>query len=803
MTQIDKIELKNFRGVRLELTLALPKGQSLLLYGDNGTGKSTFLDAIEWFITDGITHLSGEEIESHGGVRNALCADGDDCFVAVSFLKPDITNKKTLAEIKGKPKSAFVDAPSADFEALVNGLSRDRLWIRNKELVEFILGTKSDRLHDISSIIGFEPVSATKATLRKAANDIRTTVRSKGFEASINAEKGLIAEKLGAIVNTEEQFLKTSNELLATISSDIKLKTLQDLDATIKALSQGQESAQIQRYRLLLDAEATGTGLVPSVSTFELEINAYSALREKLKQDKARLKQVTLSKLLDEAAKILAQHEEDSCPLCLQLVSREELRELISKRIAELKHVQEEVASLDTTRKQVLSSANALVSTVEKWVKQLVPLGGGEHTDDLTALDNTVKALKEIAKDLLEAPLQQKLLHDASIYLTLAGLTKSLKIAAKTTSDVLGKEISDTRLEIVAKLSVAKASFQKVQRLLKESSILAAHQNTLDTLASEFTSRQREGMKDFLAAISISMNEYFIFMNSDEKVTDIELVCLDDKAGEFTGVAVNFRFHGQSVGSPRKLLSESHINCLGLCLFLATVREFNKQGKFVVLDDIISSFDKNHRILFARLLVTKFSDRQLIVLTHETEWYEFLASLVKAPAWRVLRTQWAADTGTRLTESSGTVRDQIDGKLKNGEEDGLGNLMRRYGERLLKEISQEIEAPFPFRFNERNEARTFDELYSAIRSQVRKHSNIADHDAVTGLATCQFFTNKTSHDNMYRPNLADLKVAMSDLDKFTALFLCTKCERLVGTRLHNVPEKKITCKCGTVAMQWK
>ena len=66
MATIEKIKIKGFRGVRDELELTLPNSKSLLLYGDNGSGKSSILDAIEWFLTDSVSHLKGEEIETYG-----------------------------------------------------------------------------------------------------------------------------------------------------------------------------------------------------------------------------------------------------------------------------------------------------------------------------------------------------------------------------------------------------------------------------------------------------------------------------------------------------------------------------------------------------------------------------------------------------------------------------------------------------------------------------------------------------------------------------------------------------------------
>jgi hypothetical protein len=46
---------------------------------------------------------------------------------------------------------------------------------------------------------------------------------------------------------------------------------------------------------------------------------------------------------------------------------------------------------------------------------------------------------------------------------------------------------------------------------------------------------------------------------------------------------------------PRAFLSEGHLDSLGLCLFLATVRIFNPPSTLLVLDDVLTSIDRDHR----------------------------------------------------------------------------------------------------------------------------------------------------------------------------------------------------------------
>jgi hypothetical protein len=81
---------------------------------------------------------------------------------------------------------------------------------------------------------------------------------------------------------------------------------------------------------------------------------------------------------------------------------------------------------------------------------------------------------------------------------------------------------------------------------------------------------------------------------------------------------------GARVSPPMKYLSESHLNSLGICLFLASAQLFNTAAGFLVLDDIVTSFDHGHRRRLLRLIKEEFAEWQIILLTHERFWFELI-----------------------------------------------------------------------------------------------------------------------------------------------------------------------------------
>ena len=151
----------------------------------------------------------------------------------------------------------------------------------------------------------------------------------------------------------------------------------------------------------------------------------------------------------------------------------------------------------------------------------------------------------------------------------------------------------------------------------------------LSCTKNEFIKVQKEGLENFIDSFSSKINEYYQYMNPDEPFQEIKIVTMGEE-DELKGITIEYKYNGAWVSPPQKYFSESHLNCFGISFFLASVDAFNDINEFIVLDDVISSFDTNHRKRFAQLLFEKFSERQIILLTHEEEWFRnFVKPLAK------------------------------------------------------------------------------------------------------------------------------------------------------------------------------
>jgi len=82
-------------------------------------------------------------------------------------------------------------------------------------------------------------------------------------------------------------------------------------------------------------------------------------------------------------------------------------------------------------------------------------------------------------------------------------------------------------------------------------------------------------------------------------------------------------FEGVKDVPPQAYYSDSHLDTLGVCVFLALAKRFKDENTIVVLDDVVTSVDGPHMERFMDLLMDEavhFS--QLIVATHYRPWLE-------------------------------------------------------------------------------------------------------------------------------------------------------------------------------------
>lgn len=227
--------------------------------------------------------------------------------------------------------------------------------------------------------------------------------------------------------------------------------------------------------------------------------------------------------------------------------------------------------------------------------------------------------------------------------------------------------------------------------------------------------------------ISTDMQRMWSVLHAGEPIDEVHLYQTEDAE---KAIDIALRFHGKDQPSPRLTLSEGHRNSLGLCVFFALAKKAG-QNHPLVLDDVVTSFDREHRSFVADLLKQEFADTQVIVFTHDLEWYVELRRVLPRNQWncKVLLPYADPTTGIRWDATPnglGAARALLD--IDAG---SAANKARALMDIEMAVIAERLAIPAPFIRGVRNEQRGAQDLLNRFRgrasSKLKKRDPQGNH----------------------------------------------------------------------------
>lgn len=801
MNKIESLKIEGIRGIKKSLDIPL-NSKSILIYGDNASGKSSLVDAIEWFYLDKVEHLSSDEIDRKGGltaIRNVYLDSQAEGLIEIGFKNNQLNSKKS---VKNDLVIEYANK-TPDFSNYLTKSSNENLILRYQNLVNFILATKSEKLKTLSEIIGFSEVTNLKELLKKLSNKFSKEIKSYNYENLISSKERTLLENLGATINNEDQLIKKFNELLKPFNKEAK--DLEEIETILKELKSPNDSALINEKRFIEKAIDISVFVKDQCQKIIVEYNLYLEDFNKIIKNKDKFSAIALENLLREGERVLAVFdEEDKCPLCLLEIEKDKLLANIKSRIQLLKKIKDEKDKIIESGSLVIKSINIILDKISALHCE-TEIDKPEYDLVKTTMSNISTELRVIVTAINQAFSKGLQITNNFILNELALKDQIDKLAEK--KEHINKGISNDKSDAVVKISISSIAFKEKRELLTKLEKAKKIVKSFEILSDEFAKVQKNELNSFLTSFSTTINQHFYELTADPNVSEICFIPLE-KNDELTGITIEYKFNNKKESPPQKYLSESRMNCLGIAFFLTSVQAFNKTNKFFVLDDVISSFDSTHRANFSRLLIEKFSEYQILMLTHEKSWFEYTQNLVKQKNWLLLQLKWHANDGTIKDEAPKSLKERIIENLLSSDTDNLGNDIRKYLEHILKDISVKLEVRVKFLFNDRNEERMAPELLTELKSKISDYSSdkLVFNQIIDRLIGSNFFGNKDSHDNSFVPKIDDLKVFWKDVCDLENLFYCSKCKQYIATKHFDSVLKKIRCSCkdlGGLNYNWK
>ena len=799
--------MKGFRGAKSSFEIEL-NGKSIVLYGDNGTGKSSLTDSFEWYYTDKVTHLSGREIKLQDALRNASIEDEEDSTVTFEYSNNVINNCKTLNK-KGDRFSTANSNQTDDFKEYIERTQSENIILRYQFLTDFIDNTKGDKLKYLSNIIGYSEVIKKKDVLGKSYRHLKTSLTSQNFEGQIATQKQILVSKLGATVSKEEDFINALKSKLKVKKIDDQVNKFGDINEVLITLKTPINKKLSQELDFLTKVKATVSTIQGEIAKVNSIYDAYHNEFQIIAGDVNSIRQTFLNDLLLNAKSIISRniHVDPSCPLCLQSKDLKELSSEIESRLQEIEEAAKKKRKFDSAKNLCDSFSKQRIERLT-YLKSLTKLKEEPNKEIEKGIDSLIEIFTELSNQAnikVTSGINIKAKEQAHLSGSEFQFIEPVIIRIKEIEEQLKK---DNNAEMYADIVASRDSYLQIQNLIKEKTLFVNQYKSLELIYDEFVKVQKQELENFINTFSERINEFYQFMNPDAPFQEIRIVTIGEE-DELDGITVEYRYNNEWVSPPQKYFSESHLNCFGLAFFLASVEAFNQINKFIVLDDVISSFDSTHRKRFADLIFKEFSDYQIILLTHEIEWFKNMVTpLAKSNGWLINEIKWTLDKGTHLDVSPLDLKDHIVNSLADSKIENLGNPIRKYIEHSLKDIAFRTDSKMSFQYNQSNEQRMPNELLQGIRSEIKKRSPElkSKFDVMDRISSSSTLSNFYSHDSTMHPKIGDIKALWADIQEFENIFICQEPDcrkRNVSLRYYDSVEKKIRCGCGKTKYEWK
>ena len=754
--------------------------RGLIIYGPNGVGKSSIIDALEYTLS-GKTTLFPRSIQG----------------VTWNSAAPHVRDgKPTLkVQLNNHERSITLDPNNDETEKLaeeeISWITKARnanFVLRRHMLLRFITAQPKDRYDQLEPFMNLGVYADFEASLKNWKDRLETEYAH--VEGHVNQLEGSLRNvfRLGNDQSFELNYLLTClNEILQQIKIP-KVVNIDDLSERYERISDrlGSET-QNQNIdtigRLKDEAQHLGTkdNIIPTLRKL---IDATNDLENQI----ASKSDQVITDFLAQGKKAIENSSLLTCPLCEQSIDRDVLLARIDERIDADTHIIEARELVSKLRNALLQDLSPLVISfdnfIERWNQNL-------STELPQNYINTASLLNEIKKSLDKneftfSELQEYMLRLQS---SVSSHTHVITILEQLINDMGGRQQIQRLNWAYEMIKELLYSWSPYEQAIKDKTNIDKKFNVVNKLHSHAVEARKEAVRSVLEDnIQQLANQFYEFIHPGEGIAKSSLDIRDVGKGS---INIKTDFYGK-YGHPLLYYSESHLDTLGLCYFLALRRyeaTIEPQFKVLVLDDVMHSVDADHRLRVANLISEQFSDHQIIITTHDVHFYDALYQNLGNNKYKYLRIHnWSLENGP-ITDDPSTDFAQIVNKEQRDKlsAEKLSSAGGRFFEWLLREVADSLNVSIQF------SKRGYDigKLWPPIAKRLKKQKGYYSQyqHIITGLEQNMWVRNQCGAHYNPTPSppteseVRDFAKKLSDL--YYSLY-CKECRRLVSQQSEHL-----------------
>ena len=587
MSDLKHLTIAGFRGAIKPFSLSFAADKSFtIIYGENASGKSTICDALELLGRAKVGSLENRGLGVTTRYWPSIGRSLADVSVSLETLNGDCS--ATVARTGDVLISPETSRPRVEV-------------FRRNQILSLIEVTPAARYAAISRFVDVSGVEASEGTLRDLIRDLKK--QRDGAAARLNENEITI-----------RQFWETDGSPAPdpfTWAAAEQERGTQDYEKEIEAIR-----ALHSAYTRLQDLPARLRSAQQSVTTAKNAAEQAAAVVHNHLKDVQQDAGAVLG-LLQAVQVYLTKHPDPAtCPVCESSEKARGLADRVTERV-------QSFASLQSAQATVASSTQAL----ERAEQQLQLIRDVARQE--VAKFEACRRDPALPPDL---PLPASTIPNSA-----SGLTSWLSGAAELQAE--WKRAEATRHD----------RRQFIRTLKQSLEMWRVNRGALDDLdqllprmeqALKIVEEERRGFTDgMLERIAGEVSRLYEAVHPGEGLNYVRLE-LDPKKRASLEIGANFA--GRRT-RPQGYFSESHLDTLGICVFLALAALDDAKNTIIVLDDVLSSVDDAHADRILKVIRSESGRfRHCILTTHDNLWKDRLNA---ATDHYVELTKWSLTAG--------------------------------------------------------------------------------------------------------------------------------------------------------------
>ena len=741
--------IEGFRGINNDgdpLVLKFKHDAVNSVHAPNGVGKSSIFEALHFALHGTVPRLEGMQDAEQGAsyIVNKF-HPAQQATVALVFKSDDGTPDVSITVTRTAAGGRVVTSPSghADPDSFLADLCEDFVLVDYPRFASLVDCSALERGRSFASLVGMSRYSQLRQALDGAKNtrNINGDLGLSTLDTEVTAEN----RALGAV---EQRILAAHQEvtgaaggqmadtaalkaqvtaglagiaLFAPLLANASVMDF-DFDAAEKIVDEEEGGAARKTLDGLNTAVTTLGGL--QVSAAELaEIDALVTAAKARDDAMRKVGAASLHALLKSALSVVNSagwHDPKVCPVC-EKAGDGPLQDQLEVKIA----LYDETDQLDAELKRQVQSAGCVGKL--RQLEEQARLGVVDADRiapvlTLAARQSSVStADMERAKDALGALEAKRIDVLAAINAEIATLQASLPPSLVAVTRTLGqaKQFRDAMNEYERTLPALAAKRAKLAKLNRWKTFITK-------VAGQFATAESALANARITDIQANCQELFGHLvrggpdvrptlNRAQNTEQVDLKLAD--------------FFGLPNQSARALLSESYRNAVAASIFMAAATRQQGVPRFMVLDDVTSSFDAGHQFSLMDTIRTKLrfgaanglpGGLQFIILSHDTSLEKYFDRLNGTTEWNHQKLQGMPPRGRLMiaTQQADRLKAQAEQYLNAGQIDIGEPFVRQYLEYKLGQIITRLEVPVPPDYATRGDKRTLSTYVDAITAAV-------------------------------------------------------------------------------------